>query len=67
MSGSPSSILEWRFMRDGSGRLERVGLPGGKETLFSYESFPDEAHKVKTVRQRFSDGEVTYEYDLDPA
>jgi RHS repeat-associated protein len=50
-------------MRDGSGRLERVGLPGGKETLFSYESFPDEAHKVKTVRQRFSDGEVTYEYD----
>lgn len=63
MSGSQSSILEWKFMRDGSGRLTRVSLPGGKETLLSYEHFPDDAENVKAVTRRFSGGEVVCEYD----
>src|SRR5260370_3772202 len=64
MSSSASSILEWQFMRDGFGRPKRLSIPGGKETLFSYESFPDAADQVKRMTRRFSGGEVTYEYDL---
>ena len=63
MSGSQSSILEWEFMRDGSGRLTCVSLPGGKETLLSYEHFPGDGDHVKKVTRRFSGGEVVCEYD----
>ena len=63
MSGNPSPILEWKFKRDASGRLEGLSFPGGKEMQFSYESFPGEADQIKTATRRFSGGEVAYDYD----
>ena len=63
MSESATSAIEWQFTRDESGRLTRLVLPGGKETLFTYECLPDAPQRVKKVTRSFPGGEVHYEYD----
>src|ERR1700691_1118082 len=60
MGGISASILEWKSVHDGAGRLTRLCLPGGKETLLSYELFRGQ---VKTAKALFNGKEVVYHYD----
>jgi RHS repeat-associated protein len=63
MNDGLSSTLEWKFIRDNTGQLQRLISPGGKETEFEYKYFSGQSNLLNSVIRRFKSGEVIYEFD----
>lgn len=63
VTGSDSRPIEWQFSHDPSGRITSITDPGGKRTEVQYESFADDATRIKSVVRRWEGGQVSIELD----
>lgn len=60
---NPDTQLTWNYSYDKEGRLGSIKDPGGRETSFAYQSYPEDPDRLKTLTRRHPGGDVVYEFD----